>query len=144
MATFTGKLFGLVFTSLWNKEVDYDTDQIDVILTTSTYVPDQDTHRYLSSVTNEVVGGGYARKTLASKTVTYTAATNKHTLDAADVVYTAATFTFRNAVVADVTPATDATRPLIGYQAADVDVTGAGGDLTLQWNAAGIVEITVA
>lgn len=143
MATFTGKLYGKLFTSLWNKEIDYDTDTIDVILTTSTHTPDQDVHDYVSDLTNEVSGGGYSRKTLASKTVTYTAGTNKHVLDAADVVYTSATFTFRNVHIADVSPGTDATRPLIGYQAADVDVVGAGGDLTLQWNSGGIVEITV-
>lgn len=144
MATFTGFLYGLVFTALWNKEIDFDSDTIAVLLTTSSYTPAQDTDNYLDDVTNEVSGGGYARVNLASKTVTYTGATNKHVLDAADTAFATATFTFRNAVIADVTPGSDATRPLIGYQAGSADVVGAGGTITLVWAAAGIVEITVS
>lgn len=144
MATFTAKLYGLVFTCLWNKEIDYDTDTITVILTTATHTPNQDTHKYVSSITDEVTGGGYARVNLGSKTVNYDTSTNKHTLDAADSVFSTATFTFRNVHVADTSPGSDATRPLILYQTADADVTGAGGDLTLQWNSGGLVEITVA
>lgn len=139
----TGKLFGLVFTALWNKEIDYDTDTITVGGSTSSYSPNQDTHDYLNDITNEVSGGGYSRQTLGSKTVTYTGASNKHVLDAADTVFASATFTVRTFWLADTSPGSDATRPLIGYQQSDGDITGGGGDLTLQWAAAGIVEITV-
>lgn len=142
----TGKLFGLLFTSLWNKEIDYDTDVIKAMLTTVTYVPNQDTHDYKDDVTNEVSGTGYTAggATLASKTVTYTAGTNKHVLDAADVQWTSSTITARIAVVYDSSPATDATRPLICYQDFGADVSTTNGTFTIQWNASGIVEITVA
>ena len=140
------KLFGLLFTALWNKEIDYDTDDIRVMLTTSTYVPAQDTHDYYDDVTNEVTGTGYTAngESLASKTVTYTAATNKHVLDAADVTWSASTITARIAVIYDRTPATDVTRPLISYQDFESDQSSSGGDFTIQWNASGIIEITVA
>lgn len=144
MATFTGKLYGKVFTALWNKEIDYDSDNIAVLLTTSSYVPDQDAHDYLDDVTNEVSGGGYARVNLSSKTVTYTGGSNKHVLDADDTPFPSATFTFRNVVLADVSPGSDATRPLIGYQLGSGDVVGGGATITLIHNASGIVEITVA
>jgi hypothetical protein len=143
----TAKLYGKMFTALWNKEIDYDSDTINVMLTTSTYTPDQDVHDYKNDVTNEVAsGGGYSTggATLANKTVTYTASTNKHTLDADDVVWSASNITARTAVVYDNTPSTDATRPLLCYQQSDVDLTSSGGAWTLQWNASGIVEITVA
>lgn len=140
----TGLLYGKVFTALWNKEVDYDTDTITVGGSTSSYTPDQDAHDYLNDITNEVSGGGYSRQTLGTKTVTYTGATNKHVLDAADTVFTTATFTVRVFWLADTSPASDATRPLIGYQSSSVDITGGGGDMTLQWASAGIVEITVS
>jgi len=142
-ATFTGKLYGLLFTALWNKEIDFDTDTIAVILTTSSHTPDQDAHNYVDDITNEVSGGGYARVNLGSKTVGYTGGTNKHKLDAADSDFATATFTFRNVHLADVSPGADSSRPLLGYQAADGDVTGAGGTLTLVWHASGIIEITV-
>ncbi len=140
------KLFGLLFTALWNKEIDYDSDDIRVMLTTSTYVPAQDTHDYYDDVTNEVTGTGYTAngESLASKTVTYTAATNKHVLDAADVTWSASTITARIAVIYDRTPATDVTRPLISYQDFESDQSSSGGDFTIQWNASGIIEITVA
>jgi len=142
----TAKIFGLLFTALWNKEIDFDTDAIKVMLTTSTYVPDQDTHDYKDDVTNEVVGTGYTAtgEALTSKTVTYTAGTNKHVLDAADVTWAASTITARIAVIYDSSPATDPTRPLISYQDFISDQSSSGGDFTIQWNAAGIIEITVA
>ena len=138
-------LFGLVFTSLWNKEIDYEADVIKVMLTTSTYTPDQDVHDYKDDVTNEVVGSGYTAtgETLASKTVTYTGGTNKHVLDAADVTWSASSITARNAVIYDATPGSDATRPLICFQDFETDQSSSGGDFVIQWNASGIVEITV-
>lgn len=141
----TGKLYGLVFTQLWNKEIDFDTDTIKVMLTTSTYVPDQDVHNFKDDVTNEITGTGYTAtgETLGSKTVTYTAGTNKHVLDGADVPWATATFTARIAVIYDASPASDATRPLIGYQDFGGDETVSAATFTIQWAAAGIVEITV-
>ena len=146
MATFTGKLFGKVFTAAFNKEIDLDSDTIKAQAHTSTYTPDQDVHDYKDDLTNEVAAaGGYSTGgiTLASKTVTYTGATNKWVFDAADIQWPNATFTFRTLVLVDTTPATDATRPLIGYQQGDVDTVGGGGNLDFQWNAAGVIEITV-
>ena len=142
----TAKLFGLLFTSLWNKEIDYDTDIIKVMLTTSTYVPAQDTDDYKNDVTNEVTGTGYTAtgEALTSKTVTYTAGTNKHVLDAADTTWATSTITARIAVIYDSSPATDPTRPLISYQDFITDQSSSGGDFTIQWNASGIIEITVA
>ena len=140
-----GKLYGLLFTSLWNAELDYLADVIKTMLTTSTYVPNQDTHQYKDDVTNEVVGSGYTAggETLASKTITYTAGTNKHVLDAADETWSASTITARIAVIYDSTPATDSIRPLIGYQDFEADKSSDNGDFTIQWDAAGLVEITI-
>lgn len=141
----TGKLYGKVFTALWNKEIDWDTDTIKVALTTATYTPDQDAHDYFNDVTNEVSGTGYSAggATLANKTVTYTGATNKFVLDADDATWTTSTITARTAVVYDASPGSDATRPLICYQQSDADVSTTAGTFTVQWSASGIVEITV-
>jgi hypothetical protein len=144
MATFTGKVYGKTMLSIWNKEVDYDTDTITVLGTTSSHTIDQDAHDYLNDITNEVASAnGYVRKTLASKTTTYTGATNKHALDAADLQWTTASFTFRNLHIADTSPGSDATRPLLAYQSGDGDTTGGGGNLDFAWNASGIIESTV-
>lgn len=141
----TAKLFGKVFTALWNKEIDFDSDTIKVMLTTSSYTPDQDAHDYKDDVTNEVAGTAYVAggATLGSKTVTYTGATNKHVLDGADVQWASSTITARTAVIYDASPGADSTRPLIGYQSESADVTTSGGNFDLIWSASGIVEITV-
>lgn len=141
-----GKLYGKAFLALFNKEIDWDTDVIKVMLTTSLYVPDQDVHDYKDDVTNEVTGAGYTAggATLTGKTITYTAVTNVCMLDAADTAWTVATITARVAVVYNSTPATDATRPLLGYQLSDADITSTAGTWTIAWNASGIFAITVA
>jgi hypothetical protein len=85
----TSKLYGPVYQSVFNKEIDYDTDTIRAMLTTSTYTPNLDTHRYKSSVTNEVVGTGYTAGgvALTTKTVTYTAANSWGTSRANTTAY---------------------------------------------------------
>jgi len=142
----TGKLYGKAFLSLFNKEIDWDTDPIKCSLHTSTYVPDQDVDDYFNDVTNEVTGTGYTAggATLAGKTITYTAATNKCTLDANDCSWTSATITARVAVVYDAQTGVATTEPLICYQLSDADIISTNGTFTVAWNASGIVEITVA
>lgn len=142
----TAKLFGKLFLAAFNKEIDLLDDVIKVMLCTSSYTPDQDAHDYKDDVTNEITGTGYSAggATLGSKTLTYTGATNKITFDAADVQWPSSTLTARTAVLYDSSPASDATRPLIGYQQSDVDISSSGGNFDLVWNASGIMEITVS
>ena len=145
--TITAKCYGQVFKSAFNKEIDWDSDAIKVMLTTSAYTPDQDAHQYKSSVTNEVAAtGGYTAggNTLTTCTSTYTGATNKLMLDADDTSWTSSTITARTAVVYDSTPGTDATRPLVCYQQSDVDIVSSGGTFQITWSASGILEVTVA
>lgn len=145
----TAKAYGLFFQSLANKEVDFNSDVIKCMLTTATYTPAQDTHQYKSDVTNEVTGTGYTAggATLASPSITYTAGTNVLMLDAGDATWTSSTITLPangSAVVYDSSPATDATRPLICYQTTDTQVASTSGTFSVQFDAAGIVAITVA
>lgn len=147
MATFTGKFYGLFFKSLLNKEIDFDTDNIKIMLLTNAYTFDQDTHQYKSSITNEVSGTGYTAggQTLTSVTVTYDTATNTIKLDAADPSWTGSTLTgVRKAVIYDSTPGTDATRPLIAYLESDADLSTTSGTLSITFDAAGIATVTVA
>lgn len=142
----SAKIYGGFLLSLANKEIDLDTDVLKVMLTTSAYVPDQDTHRYKSSVTNEITGTGYTATgaTLGTVTVGYTGATNVLKFDAADTVWAASTITARYAVIYDSTPATDATRPLIAYIDFGADVSSTAADFTIVWDANGIVTLTAA
>lgn len=142
----TAKLYGLALYSAFNKEIDWDTDVIKVMLCTSAYTPDQDTHRYKSSVTNEASGTGYTAggATLAASAPSYTAGTNTLVLDAADTAWTGSTITARYAVIYNSSPGTDATRPLIAYVDFGADVSTTAGTFTITWDAAGLVTLTAA
>jgi hypothetical protein len=142
----TARMFGNFLLKALNKEVDWDTDTIKVMLCTSSYTPDQDTHIYKSSVTNEVSGTGYTAggATLANKTIGYTGATNVIKLDADDVTWSNSTITARYAVIYDDTPATDATKPLLGYVDFGADQSSSSGNFTITWDSAGIATISIS
>jgi len=124
VAAGTVKWFGLAPKTLLAKEVNFLSDSIKGMLTTVTYVPDQDVHDYKDDVTNEVTGTAYVAggQALANKTVTYTAGTNVGKIDADDLVWSASTIAnARVLVIYDDTPATDATRPLLFYAVFDAE-----------------------
>lgn len=144
--------YGKAFANLLGGEtagesssVDWLSDTIRVMLTTSAYVPAQDTDEFKSSVTNEVVGTGYVARgaQLTNPTVTYTAGTNVNKLDADDVSWAAATFTARIAVVYKDT-GVDATSVLLGYVDFGGDQTVSAATFTITWAAGGIFTITPA
>lgn len=141
------KLYGQFLSQALNKEIDWDTDTIKVALLTNSYTPDQDAHNYFDDVsTFEVTGTGYTQggNTLANKTNTYNSATNVIVLDADDTTWSSSTITARYAVIYDASPATNATRPLIGYVDFGSDQSSSNGNFTITWDATGIVRITVA
>ncbi len=141
------KLYGNFVVKSFNKEIDWDSDTIKVALLTNAYTPNQDAHDYFDDVVaNQVTGTGYTSGgiTLANKTNTYNSATNVIVLDADDVTWSSSTITARYAVVYDASPATNATRPLIGYVDFGSDQSSSNGNFTITWDATGIVRITVA
>ena len=142
----TATLYGLFLKSLANKEIDLDSDTIKVMLVTSAYAPNQDTHQYKSSVTNEVAGTGYTATgaALTGVTVTYDTATNTLKFDANDVSWPSSTLTARYAVIYDSTPASDATRPLIALVDFGADVSTTAGTFQITWSASGIATISAA
>src|SRR5690349_21468045 len=96
------KVYGNAIKAAFNKEVDWDSDTIKVMLVSGSYTPNQDSHDYVDDVrANEVTGAGYTAggATLASKTATYDAGTNTVKFDAADVSWANSTITARYAVV---------------------------------------------
>jgi hypothetical protein len=141
----SAKWYGQALLKGLNKEINWSSDVIKVMLCTSTYVPDQDAHVYKDvSVTNEVTGTGYTAggATLASKTITYTAATNIIAMDAADVTWAASTITARYAVIYDDSPASS--KPLLAYVDFGADQSSNNGNFTITWDANGILKITVS
>ena len=50
--------YGLFVTRLLAGDINFSSDTIKIMMTTSSYSPDQDTHDYKDDVTNEVSGTG--------------------------------------------------------------------------------------
>ncbi len=73
------------------RQSDFLSDTIKVMLTTSAYSPALDTHEVKADVTNEVTGTGYTAggATVATKTLTYTAANSWSPTWATATAYTA-------------------------------------------------------
>jgi hypothetical protein len=89
------KLYRSATAKAFNKQIDWDSDALVWTLHTSTYAPNQDTHAFVSDLTNELAtGGGYTQGTvsggglaIASPTVTYTAANSWGTSRANSTAY---------------------------------------------------------
>jgi len=79
--------------------IDFDTDTFKVLLTTSSYAADKDTHTKRSDVTNEVVGAGYTTGgAAATVTVTKDTANDRIDVSLGAASWSVATITARYAV----------------------------------------------
>src|SRR4051812_2730284 len=99
--------YGLAFSSTFNKEVDWNTDTVKTVLTTSSYTENQDTHDYYNDITNELTtAGGYTAGgvTISPLSFVYTGGSNLWQINGSNAAWTTATFTANKAAVyADVT-----------------------------------------
>lgn len=143
----TAKWYSNAMLTAFNKEWDFDTDTIKVLLTTSSYTPTQSTDKYKDAVsaigTNEVSGAGYTTggATLGTKTNTNSSLTT--TLDAADVTWSTSTITnARYAVIYDDSPASN--KPLLAYIDFGANQSTSASDFQIIWNASGIASVTVS
>ena len=142
----SAKIYGLFYTSLANKEMNLASDTLKCLLCTSSYTPNQDTHRYKSDLTNEVTGTGYTAGgvALTGVTLSYDTASNTFKLDANDPAWASSTITAAYAVFYDSTPSTDATRPLICYVDLGGNISSTASTFTVQLDANGIINLTAA
>jgi hypothetical protein len=127
-----------------NGSIDLDTDTIKLMLVTSTYVPNIDTHTKRSDITNEVVGVGYTAGgvTLANKTVAINNTTDKGVFDADDITIPNATITARCGVLYKSRGGVATADELIGYIDFVTDVISTGGNFTITFDVAGIITIS--
>lgn len=128
-----------------NGSIDLDTDTIKVLLVSSSYTPDQDTHTKRSDITNELsAGSGYTSggETLAGKSVTVDNTNNRSAFDANDVTWTTATFTARGAVLYKSRGGVSSADELIAYIDFGTDKSVSGGNFVIQWGANGILLLT--
>ncbi|OGS41380.1 MAG: hypothetical protein A3K77_06395 [Euryarchaeota archaeon RBG_13_31_8] len=136
------KLYGLFTKNI--SDIDFLADDIKVALCTSGYSPNQDTHEFLSDITNEVSGVGYTAggKLLENKTETYTALTNTTKWDADDTQWAASTITARYAILYKST-GNAATSPLIAYYDFETDQSGVLVTFKITWPTEGLINLVV-
>ena len=120
-------------------------DTIKVALVTSSYTPAAATHDYWNDASaNEVSGTNYTAggATLGSKTLTLSAGTV--TFDAADTTWSQSGSGFSNAryVILYKDTGVGSTSPLIAYHDMTTDKGNVSGDLTLEYDAAGLITIS--
>jgi hypothetical protein len=111
--------------------IDFDTDTFKVMLVTSSYTPNKDTHDKRDDVTNEVSGTGYTAGGVTSAcTVTKDTANDRVTLSFAAVSWASSTITARGAVIYKST-GTASNDNLVAYNDFGSDVASASGTFTV-------------
>ncbi len=126
---------------LLNGNINYTSDNIALLVVDNTYTFDR-TDEFVSDLTGEVSGTGYARLSLTSKTVTLNATTNTVVFDCADVSFNAITTSnaFSGAVVYDDT-GVDSTSSLIGFFDMP-ETTTDGSDVNVTVSANGLFQVS--
>lgn len=140
----TAVVYGLACESLGEALFDFTADEIKVMLTTSSYVPNPDTHKYKSSITNEITGTGYTAggQALANLAWTYNSTANRMELTADPSVWDPATFTCRYAVIYKNNGGVAATSPLLSYLDFGTDQAPVAVPFTINWDSTGVARLT--
>lgn len=116
--------------ALANGTADWDTTDIRALLVRSTYAFSPD-HDFVSGLTGEASGTGYARKT-TTRTVVENDTNDRAELTVAGLTWTSADFGAVNGLVLYVQNASDAAAELLSYHDF-TEVTTNGGDLTVSF-----------
>lgn len=127
--------------------IDLDSDTIKVVLVTSSYTPDIDTHTQYSHISNQITGTGYTAggKTLANCSVTVDTSGDKAVFDADDATWTSSTITARGAIIykyIDNGGSPDNASPLICYKDFGSNKSSSSGDFTIRWDDDGILYLS--
>lgn len=123
--------------------IDLDTDSFKVMLVTSAYTANKDTHDYRDDITNEVSGTGYSAggAALANPAVTVDNTNDLAKWDADDLTWSTATITARGAVIYKARGGASSADELVCYIDFGADKTSTAADFAITWNASGILTL---
>lgn len=114
--------------------IDFDTNTFKMMLVTSSYAPDKDTHTKRSDVSNEVSGTGYtAGGETCACTVAKVTANDNVTLTFAAVSWPTSSITARGAVIYKSTGSAS-TDCLVAYDDFGANIVSASGTFTVAQN----------
>lgn len=138
---------------LLSGDIDVDNDVLRVALVSDNiaYTPNADTEEFVADVLDgataaEFDGTGYNRQTVANPAVTQDNTDNEAVFDGDDVTFAGidgdtiqGALLYKQVGGDDTTPADD---PLLAYiTSANFPLVANGGDVTIQWNAEGILNL---
>lgn len=141
----TTKWYGNGLLNLAKGNIDLDTDTFKVMLTTSTYTPDQDADDFRNDVTNEITGTGYSAggAALSGVSVTYDGTSNELRVLWSDLSWTSSSFTARYAVIYKSRGGASTADELLAYIDFGADQTVSSGTFTLDFTTA-VLKITAS
>lgn len=118
---------------IMNGSIDLDTDTIKMMLVTSSYTPNIDTHSKRSDITNEVVGVGYTSGgvTLANKVVSVNNTTDRGIFTCDPISILATTITARGCVIYKSRGGLSSADEIIAYGDFGEDITSTGGTFNI-------------
>lgn len=148
-------LYNTAKKEIMDNTIDLDTDTLKVMLVTSSYVANADDDVVDAGGANDAVDheltgtgytagwGGAGRKALTSVTAVTDKTNNRAELDAADLTWTAINAgTAAAALIIKEGGANDTTSRLIAHIDSGFPFVTNGGDMTLTWDAEGIIHLT--
>lgn len=106
------------------------------------FSPDHNFVADLTPASNEFGGSGYTRQALGGKTVTEDDTADRAELDADDVVWAAINGATAQAAVLFIQATNDADSMLLAYMDSGFPFVANGGNLTWQFNAAGVLTLS--
>jgi len=114
--------------------IDLDTDTFKVMLVTSSYTPNKDTHTKRSDVTNEVSGTGYSAGGQAvTVTSTPDTANDRQDITFTDVTWASSTITAAGAVIYKSRGGASSADELVCYFDFGGNISTTGGTFTLDF-----------
>lgn len=125
-------IYNSFFEDLARGAIDLDTDTIKVMLVTSSYAENKDTHTKRSDVTNEVTGTGYtAGGNTATITITKDTTSDRLDVTLGGTTWSSSTITARKAVYYKSRGGAASADELIAVIDNGSDVTSTGATFTL-------------
>ena len=141
MPTATGKLYGNGLLFLLNGAVPYGTDDLYFALVATAYTVDIDLHDFWDDVVgNEVTGTNWAAngQQCTGEALSLVTANNDVELDITDISVASVTLSDgKHGILYSRTPATNATREIVGYATFDTALNPAGGTLLIDFSTTG-------
>lgn len=127
-----------------NKEINFNNDELKVMLVSSAYTPNINSHKYKSDIVGESTGTGYNAGGLSLQNVKYTVDNSVATLSADNPKWEELDIdNVRYVVLYDNTPESDSSKPLLCYIDLGDTLNILNAELEVIWNVDGIMKFTI-